>query len=339
MRLALEVVVRRGEIAESRHRIQAALVDSRGRLVLATSDPHRVTTFRSAAKPIQLLPLVERGHAERWQWSDEHLAVMASSHTGSAHHIALVHEILGRLGLTGAALACGYHEPIDPDSRALLAGHPEERSPLYNNCSGKHAGMLCLALSEGWPAEGYEHPEHPVQQLMRRTVAELGGLEPPEVAVAVDGCSVSVFGLPLSSMARAYARLGAARAEGDDRERALARIRRAMQVFPRVAGGVGRFSTALMEAVSSRLVVKGGAEGLECVSLPETCQGLAVKCEDGQDRAVGPAVVAVLEHLGRLSEEELGRLGHWRRPRLQNHAGLHVGFLEANIEALSPAVS
>ena len=149
MRALIEVVVRRGDIPESRHRVQAALSNPGGALEAETAEPHLITTFRSAAKPFQLLPLVERGHAERWRWSDEELAVMAASHTGSAYHVRQVTGILERLGLSPAHLACGYHEPLDPESRVLLAADPGARSPLYNNCSGKHAGMLCLALSEG----------------------------------------------------------------------------------------------------------------------------------------------------------------------------------------------
>ena len=337
MRLQIDVVVRRGEISESRHRFQAALCDPEGRLAAATAEPNLITSFRSAAKPFQLLPLVERGHAERWGWSDEQLAVMVSSHTGSAYHVALVAGILERIGAPDRQLACGFHEPVDPESRDRILTHGVARSPLYHNCSGKHAGMLCLAISEGWPVEGYERSDHPVQQLMRRTVAEVCGLAPEALEVAVDGCSVSVFGLPLSRMALGYARLGAASRSGDARERALYRIRVAMQSFPRAVGGKERLSTALMEASGSRLVAKGGAEGLECVALPEARLGLAVKCEDGHARAMGPAVLGVLEHLEELSRAELDSLREWSRPVLHNHAGLHVGSLEASVRVLSTA--
>src|SRR5439155_8493380 len=212
MRLIVDVVVSRGAIAESRHcvRVVVCPISTSGAATQApgarndTADP--VTSFRSAAKPFQLLPLVERGHAERWGWSDEQLAVMSASHTGSAYHAALVRGVLERIGCTEANLACGYHEPLDEASRAHLAAHPEDRTPIWNNCSGKHAGMLCLARSEQWPIAGYELAAHPVQQLMRRTVAEMCGMQPGELVVAIDGCSVSVFGLPLSAMAQAYAR-------------------------------------------------------------------------------------------------------------------------------------
>jgi L-asparaginase II len=260
---------------------------------------------------------------------------MAASHTGSPEHVALVAGMLARMGLSERHLACGYHEPLDHRSLARVRVHPETRSAVYNNCSGKHAGMLCLALSEGWPVEGYQRPEHPVQQLMRRTVAEVCGLEPESVAVAVDGCSVSVFGLPLHAMARAYARLAAAAADQGPRERALHRIRCAMCAHPWAVGGEGRFSTLLMERTGGRLVAKGGAEGLECVGLPARRLGLALKCEDGQARGLAPATLALLEHLGDLSDGERARLGESRRPLVRNHAGLEVGALEAVVEELA----
>jgi L-asparaginase II len=337
MRVQIEVVVWRGEIAESRHRVLAMAADGQGRAELDGGD--RVTTYRSAAKPFQALPLVERGHAERWRLSDEELALMCASHTGSQRHVECVRGILGRLGLPASALVCGYHDPLDPESLARLRAHPEERSPVYNNCSGKHAGMLALALAEGWPTAGYERPEHPVQQAVRASVAEMGGMAPSALETAVDGCSVPVFALPLAAMARAYARLASAGESGDDRERSLARIRRAMMSHPRATGGAERFATQLMEAMPGRIVAKGGAEGLECLGLPERALGLAVKVEDGSTRAVGPAVIEVLDHLGALSDAERQRLEALRVPKLRNVAGLEVGRIEAGVRAWSGAAS
>ena len=329
MRLQIDVIAWRGGIRESRHRIQAVACDAAGHIEAATEQGTTVTTFRSAAKPFQLLPLVERGHAQRWAWSDEQLAVMAASHTGSPAHVALVMGILERLGLGDRHLACGYHEPLDPVSLEHVRAHPGARSPVYNNCSGKHAGMLCLALSEGWPVEGYHHPEHPLQELMKRTVAEVCGMEVESMGTAIDGCSVPVFGMPLTAMAHGYARLAAATADGDARSRALDRIRRAMSAHPRAVGGEGRFSTVLMEATGGRLVAKGGAEGLECVGSPARRLGMVLKCEDGASRGLAPATLALLEHLGELSEAERVRLARSSRPVVTNHAGLEVGALEA----------
>ena len=336
MSLSLQVEVRRGAIVESRHRIEAAVVDAEGRLQASTAEPELVTSFRSSAKPFQLLALVERGHAERWGFSDEQLAVMAASHTGSAHHRSLVAAILERIDLTPAQLACGFHEPIDPESLAEVRARPELRGPLYNNCSGKHAGMLALARAEGWPVEGYEKPEHRVQQLALGAVSDVCGVLGDEIATGTDDCGVVVFGLTLTAMARGYARLAAAQDSGEARERALHRIPNAMSAFPRAVGGAQRFSTRLMEACRGRLVAKGGAEGLECIGVVGRGLGITLKATDGAARAVGPAAVALLDRLGLLGDDECERLQSAREPIFQNHAGRDVGRLTAVVEVMSP---
>ena len=156
MRLQAQVLVLRGDIAESRHQVLCVAVDRDGHEADATADAGRVTSFRSAAKPFQLQPFVERGHADALGWGDRELAIMAGSHSGSREHLSLVRGMLERIGLDASHLACGYHEPIDAESLADVRRDPARESPLYNNCSGKHAGMLAFALAEGWPTAGYE---------------------------------------------------------------------------------------------------------------------------------------------------------------------------------------
>jgi L-asparaginase II len=333
--LGLAVHVIRGDILESRHHCEAAVCDAEGRLHAGTEHPSVVTTLRSAAKPFQLLPLIERGGAERWSLRDEHLAVMTSSHTGSAHHRALVREILERIGLTPQHLVCGYHDPLDPDALAEVRLDPALRSSLYNNCSGNHAGMLALARAEGWAPEGYHRPEHPVQQAILRAMADLAG-PGAELRTATDDCGVPVFATSLSVMARLYALLAGAREQDERREQALARIRRAMMAHPQAVGGAQRFGTRLMEALPGRIVAKGGAEGLECLGLTERGWGVAVKCEDGANRGAGPATIALLEQIGIARPAERNALESLRSPALRNHAGLEVGHLEARLEVATP---
>ncbi len=333
MALAIEVQARRGELVESRHRITWVAVDAAGRK-RDGSGTDLVTTFRSAAKPFQLLPLVERGHASALGLSDEQLAIMAASHTGSAHHRTVVRQILDALALGVDDLACGAHDPSDPEALAEIRLHPELLSRLYNNCSGKHSGMLALAQREGWPLKGYELAEHPLQQLMRRTIAEVCGCAAESLGVAVDGCGVCVFSLPMSAMARGYARLAeAARSPEDARGRALQRIALAMAAHPRTVEGEGRLSTALMTVTGGRLVAKGGAEGLQLIADTSRGAGLALKCEDGAGRAVAPATVALLESIGWIAAEEASRLEGQRRPLVKNAAGLVVGHLEATVSS------
>src|SRR3954452_13041423 len=88
------VEVTRGAVVESRHRVHAAVIDAEGRLRAFAGDPDRVTFFRSAAKPLQALPLVEDGAFDRFGLSPQELALCCGSHSGSAEHTRLAERIL-----------------------------------------------------------------------------------------------------------------------------------------------------------------------------------------------------------------------------------------------------
>ena len=339
MRTQLDVLVWRGAIAESRHRVHAVVCDVDGRSPLETDGADLVTSFRSSAKPFQCLPLLERGHADRWGFTDEQVAIMCASHIGSAYHLGLVKEILARIGLDAEHLACGFHMPQDPESRTMLERHPEKRSKLYNNCSGKHAGMLCLALSESWPVRGYEQPDHPLQRLMKETIADLAGVPAGTLGVGVDGCSAATFGLPIRAMARAWARLAAAGAGGDAREAALCRIRTSMGRYPVAVGGDGELTTQIMQITGGRVTAKGGAEGLQCLGIAEHGLGIVLKIEDGQARGLGPATCEWMDQLDLWKPEEAAQLETLRHPVVKNHAGEDVGRLEATVRHLAPLPS
>lgn len=329
MALRVEVLVYRGGAVESSHMVHAAVVDAGGRLLAAAGDGDRPTFARSAAKPLQAVALVASGAADRFGFTGPELALACASHAGTPEQAAAVASLLVRLGLGEADLACG-----------LQAGRP---TPLHHNCSGKHAAMLAVALHHGWPTAGYAGSDHPVQALVRRTVAELTGLDPDGMVAAVDGCSVPTFALPLRSLALGFARLAVA-SDG-----ALARLRAAMVAHPEFVAGEGLFDTALIRATGGRVVGKSGAEGVFGAAVtagwPGTGGGgrvtdreapvlhvpvgLALKVEDGAGRAVAPAAVALLRYLGFLGPGEEEALFSHARPVVYNHRGLAVGRIEA----------
>jgi len=300
-------------------------------------DADFVTFFRSGCKPFQAVPLVERGHAERFGFGGRELAVMSASHNGAAEHVEVVRRMLARIGLGEDKLLCGIHEPEDPEHAAALRAGRLEPSPVYNNCSGKHAGMLALAVAEGWPVEDYVAFDHPVQVACVGAVAELCGVAARELPWGVDGCSAANPAMPLSAMARGFSRFARARAESAEaRERALAALRAAMAEHPTLVAGRGRFCTDLMEATRGEVVAKVGAEGLECLAIARTGEGVAIKVKDGARRAVAPAVVAFLRDRGHLPPVAEAALERWARPVVRNHRGLTVGELRA-AKATAPA--
>jgi L-asparaginase II len=298
--VSLDVVVTRGSVVESRHRVHAAVVDSSGELLLAARDPKQVTWWRSCAKPFQVMPLVAEGGMERLGWGADQLALACGSHGGEPEHVALAGAMLGSLGLEEGDLACGPHEPLATRGARLLRESGHRVTRLHNNCSGKHAAMLARAVLHAWPTRGYQLAGHPVQDGARETVAEWAGLPVHAVRVGVDGCGVTVFALPLANMAYSYARLVAAASRG---EATPARIVDAMTSNAFLVGGTERFDTVVMEAFGGRVLCKVGAEGVHTLALPERGIGLALKVEDGAPRAQYPAVLALLAYLGELPDE------------------------------------
>jgi L-asparaginase II len=327
------VEVTRGGVTESRHRVHVAVVDAGGRLRAAAGDPDRVTFFRSAAKPLQALPLVEDGAFDRYGLSPRELALCCGSHSGSADHTRVAAQILEKAAVTSDALACGPHPPFDDEARRRLEEAHLEPGRLHNNCSGKHAGMMMLARVHGWDPAGYHRPEHPVQQRLLVEVSRWTRLPVEAIALATDGCGVPCFALPLRQMALSFASFAAAVRAG---ERSPAVVFEAMTTHPEMVAGEGRICTELMRQAGGRLFAKVGAEGVYCVGVPGAELGIALKVEDGAARAVAPAILGVLRELDLISEDDYGALHHYAYPELLNTRGEPVGQIRPAIALQAP---
>jgi L-asparaginase II len=311
------VEVTRGERVESVHRGSVAVMASDGRAVASLGDPGQFAFVRSSAKPFQLAPFVASGRFDEYRLGTEALAIMASSHSGEDRHVRLVQEILRGAGLTSTVLQNQVHPPYDAATAQRLIRDGERPTVLRGNCSGKHAAMVLFAKASGWPIDSYWHPDHPVQRLALETISALSDVPVEEVATATDGCGVVTFGMPIRGLATAFARLADPSAVADPPLRsALIRIRDAMMAHPElVAGEHGRIDTALMRAHPSRVVSKGGAEGVLAMGIPPGAlpegapfgaepMGIALKVEDGNlaRRAGDVTSIEVLRQLGLVAD-------------------------------------
>ena len=203
------VEVLRGGVVESRHRGAVAVVDADGGAVLALGDVERPVFPRSAVKALQALPLVESGAADRFGLTDEELALACASHSGEPGHVAAAQAMLARAGLDAAALRCGAHAPIHQPSAAALVRAGAEPSALHNNCSGKHAGFLCLACAARCRSARLCDPGHPVQREVRAAIESVSGAQLSDDRRGVDGCSVPTWAMPLRASRAAPSRASA----------------------------------------------------------------------------------------------------------------------------------
>jgi len=248
--------------------------------------------------------------------------------------------MLRKLGLDENALKCGAHEPYSEETARLLRERGEQPSPLHNNCSGKHAGMLALALQLGAPVEKYDEPSSPVQRAVGRVIEQFSDTPLKDIVVGTDGCGVPSFGVTVRAMALMAVRLVVPRTgwEAGTRE-ACRRVVSAMRRHPEMVEGTGQMDTEIMLRTKGRVVSKVGAEGVytagvsPCEEWPRGL-GVAFKLEDGdrEERARPVAAVEALRRLGVLRADELGALSRFAGTTLCNHRGDRVGEVRAAFE-------
>ncbi len=318
------VEVTRGDWVESRHAGAAVVVDAAGGVVSAVGDVEQAVFPRSAVKALLALPLVESGAADRLGLSEAEIAFACSSHSGEPAHVAAALSMLNKAGRDGASLECGVQWPSHTGSARALAASGHTASALHNNCSGKHAGFICLACDRGEDPAGYVAPDHPTMRAVTAALADTTGVVLSEANRAVDGCSIPTYAVPLRALALAFARFGSGAGMSTERAAAAARIRAAVAANPFMVAGTGRFDTRLMTALGPRVFSKTGAEGVFCVALPELGYGIAVKCDDGAGRAAEVATAALVTRLLGLEQEEMTS---FTRPELTNWNGITVGGL------------
>lgn len=332
----------RGGIVESFHRGAFAVVDADGALHGSTGDIERPVFPRSAVKVLQALPLVESGAAERFGLADEELALACASHGGEPRHAATAAAMLAKAGVDLQALECGAHWPYNDAALKALAAAGTPPSALHNNCSGKHAGFVCLGclMAEGGDRRaflrGYVQPDHPVMREVTASLQSTTGFDLAHAARGTDGCSIPAYAIPLRHLAHAFAKVATGTGLRDGQARAARRLRKAVANAPFMVAGSGRFDTRVMEHFGERVFCKVGAEGVHCAALPTLGLGVAVKMDDGNNaRACEVVMAALLRRLLAPSGADAQLLDGLADLPLRNWNGLEVGRLRA-AEALRP---
>lgn len=278
---AIEVRLLREGILESTHKAQAAVCDSRGRVLSVSGNSETATFVRSSLKPFQALAVTSSGTLERYELSDRDLAIICSSHRGTIEQARQAFNVLWRCDVDTTALQC----PTPPG----------KESPLQHNCSGKHAGMLAVCKQRNFPLETYLQRNHPVQRLIIGKIAELLRMPAEEFICVRDDCGAPTYLMELKQMATLYALL----CSGDNLD--MERIVRAMTNYPYLIAGEGEFDTELMRLSEGQLVSKGGAEGVLCIGREGEGMGLAIKVMDGAKRAKYAVAIHLLKQLGWIS--------------------------------------
>ena len=327
------VHVLRNDLLESRHRVHLAAIRPDGSLLASVGDPNFSSFLRSSAKAFQAIPLVQI--MNQFKLEPQHLAVAMASHAGEEAHVNAVADFQARAGIDPNWLVCGIHWPFDDVARAALRTRGERPSVLHNNCSGKHTGMLAACIARGWPTEGYANADHPLQLEIVAHIKKLMNLE--QLETGMDGCSVPCFRMPLTNAALGMAKLAAPSLMPEQQSLEYQEIFEtefaAMRAHPNLIAGTGLIDTLLMTHVPN-LASKIGAESFMLVAVKDSPHGpfgMAMKIEDGNERARDVAMLEILAQLG-VMERHDANFSALAAPVLRNHAGLEVGQIRPAFE-------
>jgi len=323
------VEVVRGDRVESWHSGIAVVVDANGTILLRIGDVDRSIYLRSAAKPLQALPLVASGAADRWSLTDAEIALACGSHAGEPIHVATAATMLQKAGRDASCLECGVHWPLGEEAARTLAASGGIPSALHNNCSGKHAGFICLACFRGLDPSGYAQPSHPAMREVTAALAETTGISMDDARRGIDGCSIPTFAIPLRALATGFARLGTGHRLSPSLSTAATRIRSAVAANPLMVAGTGRFDTRIATLFGETVLCKCGAEGTAAATVPGQGLGIAVKIDDGAGRAVEVAMVALLQRFLPTSMTANDEFQALAVRTLRNWNGVVVGTLRA----------
>ncbi len=324
MNLAPLIQLTRGGTPECLHFGAVAVVNSNGQLKAFAGDPHLVTFTRSTLKALQALPFVEAGGPAQFGFTQAENALLCASHNGEAMHVEGANSMLAKAGHTYKTLRCGCHVP-------LLFSYFDKGAPegavyteAHNNCSGKHAGFVAYCVQHGLPLDDYTVPDHPLQQAIARDVARAVGMDAQDMPRGIDGCSAPNFAMPISNLARGYARL-ASGAQDAEFGASFALLSEAMTAHPEMVSGTGRNDLDFMRAGRGDWVSKVGADGVQVVGSKSRGEAFALKIIDGNKPALFAASVEILDQLGWLDDAQRAALQPWRAAEIRNARGLLVG--------------
>lgn len=330
-------VVTRDNYIESIHYGYVCIVNSSGKVIYNLGEYNTRIFFRSSAKPIQVIPLLQSGAADALGFSKKEIAIACASHSGQKIHQEAVEELLKKLDLSKDNLHCGIMTPYSEEENKRLAAQGESPSVFHCSCSGKHSAMLALAKFRGYNVDNYEKKSNPVQEEILKNLAEFAEAEADTIPIGTDGCGAPIYLLPIHKIALTYAKLSEyAQDRNSAYHQSCKTVFDAMTQYPEMVAGDYEFCTELMQATGSKLIGKVGCEAVYCLGIKKDNLGICIKIADGNERAVYPVVVQILRDIGILGNSEFSGLKHWYNIMLKNNLGEEIGRIIPICDLKSP---
>jgi L-asparaginase II len=314
----LRVHASRGGITESSHTVHAIIVDALGKTLHQWGDVTKPIYPRSSIKALQAMAFMEMKGDEYFQLNEEEIAILCASHNGEPKHVETAQSILKKVGNSPTTFECGSHWPMRAETSYQLARTGEEPTTSHNNCSGKHAGMIALAKLMQVDPKGYINIDHPVQQRIASSMAQMCEYDYQNASWSPDGCSAPTWAIPLYNLALGFAKFASPDSLTKDQQRACNKLFDAVVTHPFMVAGTERYCTDMMALLGKRVFLKVGAEGVYIAAIPDLKLAIALKCEDGATRAAESVMTALLGFIGATDHVDETTLARFQNVEIKN---------------------
>ncbi len=317
----MEILVKtfRGDLLDTFATGHIAVTDSEGRLLYSAGNPEHMAYSRSSIKLVQAMVPVEDGAVDAFNFTQQELAQICASHNGEKLHYETVMNLLNKIGLSEEYLQCGTHFPLGAAAANEMKAKGEIPTPAYNNCSGKHTGMLASVKHLGEDLDTYYKIGHPHQERILEMIAYVCGAKKEDIVVGLDGCGVPVHAMPVRNFAYGTARMTRPETLGEKRGAIAKRVTDAVMAYPENVSGSDKLEKKLMEKYPGKIFIKRGAAGYCIAGLVEEGLGIALKVDDGQEATQTMVILEVLCQLGFIKKEDEEYFKAHLTPTVYNH--------------------
>ncbi|MEK8196408.1 asparaginase [Lysinibacillus sp. FSL M8-0134] len=289
--------------------------------------------FRSAAKPFQAIPIFMTDFIEKYEITSTESALFLASQRGEIYHQEALVSLLGKIPVSESDLICAPSYPLNEEPKTVYIQQGHEKRKLFHNCAGKHLGFLTACLANGFDFEQYCHPDHPLQQMIKKYIAYLGEYDESKIRTGIDGCGAPIFAIPLKNMAIAYLKLARPELIEDQKIReAVVKLTAVMNQENHIIAAQNFICTALLK--DPNIVAKGGAQGVYCFALRNEGLSFALKIMNGSESPWPNVIASILEQIQYKNQETIERIKALSPSFVRNDAGYQVGEIVSTIKII-----
>jgi len=316
----------RGPVVESFHLGYACVTDENGKELFSAGNPDTPVFTQETAAPFKTITLLKEKADEKFNLTDEELAVTCATHSGKNEHSEKIHSLLKKIEFSINDLSCEIQNPEDSATFEKMTIQGRRPSQLHNIYSGLHAGSAVLAKSIDEDPKDYSRAISSIHTKNLATIRKYS--EYDKVLTENDNSGLDTYFLPLKHITKMYNKL----ITGADEY--LTKVFQVITEYPEMIAGDGKFDTEFIKLMKGNGMVKSGTNGLValCIKPPKSnAVNLVVKAIDGNTKAAISMALEILHHLKVLDSKKLDKLKAFHKPIFKDVMGNKVAEMKTEL--------